>query len=1524
MCLIHPFQALFHWVYIQLVRLFAKEETKAQGYQELPDGGTAIKDNTPEVMGGKSYFLDLNKGENLSQQYYRIRRGDTVIFKQNSSLYGCNVKLFSEFPEKNEPYVRGKYRQVFNRVTALRPGSFHYFFTIDGSDTNVDGEGYILVEPSLKIGGDPLPLDCIQCITYLSKCLGPLSSWREKLAVARETGYNMIHFTPIQELGGSNSAYSLRNQLKVSSAFGEDTKSSPSIEAVAEITEELRNQWKMLSICDIVLNHTANESEWLLEHPECAYNLENSPHLRPAYVLDHVLHQFSLDVARGDFETCGVPPAVNCEDHLNAMRYQLGTFLVPKAKIPDMFLIDVPKYVQLFKETISFAEPSKRHDNVNESNIKIIQDPNYKRLGSTINMDLAVNIYNVFRSDCFDEDTRQKKCTESFKSKLDSLNNDMRNIIEDHLRNAVDNCIATVRYFRIDPSGPKIPLVTKNDLLVPRYFEELNGSKDEDAFTDKAKYIAAHNGWVMNYDPLKDFAEPGSNVYLRRELIAWGDSVKLRYGKNKEDCPYLWQHMKEYVETTARVFDGVRLDNCHSTPIHVAQYLLDAARLINPNLFIVAELFTNSDLTDNVFINKLGITSLIREAMSGWDSHEVGRLVYRYGGKVIGAMGEEKASRMAHALFMDITHDNPSPVEKRTVYDLLPTAALVSMASCASGSTAGYDQLVPHHVHVVEEDRNYMSLDDTETCSGIMKAKKALNKLHYTLAKEGYNQVFVDQIDKDIVCVTRQNPITLDSVVLFSYTAFSCPNDAMSGSGKGVTTAGLAHSVILEAFLTHKSNIRFVSPNLKDFTKDPSVINGLSDYVVDVKENIALADSNMIQAVPSGTSTRLNLTCRFKPGTVVAVRIMSRKSAKEAAANIIAGNDYSNAVSKLDFIDLNYALYRHHTEEDGGGPYNIPGFGLPTYCGLQGMMSILEEVARNDDLGHPLCGNLRDGLWLCHYITLRFSKLPHLQSLGSIMEKEFALMEDLPAPLRPWGFYTIVARIYKCLIDHAISLMPEPIKFGNDFAHRLSLCSIQMAGVVRSAPLPPLSEAMNPPKPKTEIDSNGKKRQLTATLAAGLPHFSSGYMRSWGRDTFISLKGLLLLTNRFDEARYIILGYAACLRHGLIPNLLDAYGLKPRYNCRDAVWWWLYSIKEYVLLAPNGTEILKDKVNRIFPKDDSDVTFLDQELSAVMQEALNVHFQGLCFRERNAGIQIDEHMTSAGFDNQIGVHPETGFVFGGNEWNCGTWMDKMGSSVEAGTKGRPATPRDGSAVEIVGLSMAVISWLEEAHLQGLYPHGGVSRKNKNGSTTSWTWADWSCKIKDNFEKEFWVDVDAKGDYVNRRGIYKDSVGATQPWADFRLRPNFTIAMVVAPELFSKERARIALENTKVLVGPLGMKTLDPSDLAYFGDYDNSNNSADSRVAHGFNYHQGPEWVWPVGYYLMAKLRFSSEPEKTKLEIEKYLSTHWSHIATNHWRGLPELTNSNGAFCRDSCHTQAWSASTLLETWIELLMDKSSQ
>ena len=88
-----------------------------------------------------------------------------------------------------------------------------------------DGYGYFIVDPVLTVGRSetPLPMDAIQIQTFLPKLLGSFPEWKDRLIVAQKTGYNMIHFTPLQRLNSeSNSSYSISDHLSLNPSFSTD------------------------------------------------------------------------------------------------------------------------------------------------------------------------------------------------------------------------------------------------------------------------------------------------------------------------------------------------------------------------------------------------------------------------------------------------------------------------------------------------------------------------------------------------------------------------------------------------------------------------------------------------------------------------------------------------------------------------------------------------------------------------------------------------------------------------------------------------------------------------------------------------------------------------------------------------------------------------------------------------------------------------------------------------------------------------------------------------------------------------------------------------------------------------------------------------------------------------------------------------------------------------------------------------------------------------------------------------------
>ncbi|CAN9502909.1 unnamed protein product [Ophioblennius macclurei] len=1523
--------------------------------------------------------LVLNEKENLERTLFRLEQGFELQFRLGPSLQGKRVIVRTNYPLEGQQFVRSNFRALaWNYPTGREDdsdkycslelkmaGSYQYHFGFPDRS----GGGYFVVDPVLRVGADDhvLPLDCITIQTYLSKCLGHLDDWPDRLRVAKESGYNMIHLTPLQTLGESRSCYSLADQLTFSPEYSPEGQSY-TWEDVGALVAKLKTEWNMACITDVVYNHTAANSPWIQEHPECGYNLLNSPHLRPAWVLDRAMWHLTTRVAEGRYKDKGLPADITDESHLNAIRTVMWQDVFPQIKLWEFFQIKVDSAVEQFKALLQKGAKPDQSKTEGKKGLKIIQDPEYRRFGNTVDMDFALETFVPHSSSSQHID----ECCHLLKQRLNDLNEEQHNIVNQHEEQAINCLVGNVVYERLAGHGPKLGPVTRKDPLVTRYFtfpyEDMTLEQEMKLLEqpDKMCHFLAHNGWVMGDDPLRNFAEPGSNVYLRRELICWGDSVKLRYGSGPEDCPYLWAHMQNYTEITAKYFHGVRLDNCHSTPLHVAEAMLDAARLVRPNLYVIAELFTGSELIDNVFVNRLGISSLIREAMSAGDSHEEGRLVYRYGGEPVGAFVQPSLRPLipsiAHAMFLDVTHDNECPIQIRSALDSLPSSAIVSMACCATGSTRGYDEMVPHQISVVKEERFYpkWNLAAVPTCkgevcsqSGIIAGKLAVNKLHQELASQGFMQVFVDQVDADIVAITRHCPSTHQSVVTVSRTAFWNPKTHQYDANvPPMFIPGKIEEVVLEA--------RMVERIAGSYEKDKNFINGMPEYTVEIKEHIPLEESTLAKKSDVNSKGRSEFVQeitfqKLTPGSVIAFRVsldpnaqklvgvlryyLSQFSPKYKRGSVADDNPpealqmpLAQLMSKLTLAEMNILLFRCDSEEqeDGGGCYSIPGWESLKYAGLQGLISVLAHIRPNNDLGHPVCANLRQGDWLIDFVSNRLiNKEGALKQVGQWMAAMFSILKHFPRYLIPCYFDAILVSTYTTALDATYKLMSGFVQNGSSFVRHLALGSVQLCGVGRFPNLPPLSSKLED-IPVRVNPNTGLKEQCCVSMSAGLPHFSAGIFRCWGRDTFIALRGLMLVTGRHVEARNLILAFAGTLRHGLIPNLLGE-GRCARYNCRDAVWWWLQCIQDYATFVPEGHEILRCPVTRMYPTDDSEPCKpgeVEQPLYDVIQEALQRQLEGISFRERNAGPQIDRNMRDEGFNVASKVDPATGFVTGGNRFNCGTWMDKMGESDRARNKGMPATPRDGAAVEIVGLSKSTVRWVVELHAQGLFPYDGA-KVQKQGTESFISYADWNQQLQRSFEAGFWVSGDPKDpnekhpDLVHKKGIYKDSYGASSAWCDYQLRPNFTIAMVVAPELFTVERAWHALEVAeKKLLGPLGMKTLDPDDMVYCGVYDNALDNDNYNLAKGFNYHQGPEWLWPVGYFLRAKLYFAKKLgeevyARTVTLVKNVLSRHYTHLESSPWKGLPELTNENGQYCPFSCETQAWSLATVLEVLHDL-------
>ncbi|UWZ40347.1 glycogen debranching enzyme family protein [Dactylosporangium roseum] len=154
------------------------------------------------------------------------------------------------------------------------------------------------------------------------------------------------------------------------------------------------------------------------------------------------------------------------------------------------------------------------------------------------------------------------------------------------------------------------------------------------------------------------------------------------------------------------------------------------------------------------------------------------------------------------------------------------------------------------------------------------------------------------------------------------------------------------------------------------------------------------------------------------------------------------------------------------------------------------------------------------------------------------------------------------------------------------------------------------------------------------SAVAGYPWFGE-----WSRDLMTSFGGLLLATNRYAEAREVLLRAGATVSEGMLANTADTGTLE--YNTADAALWFLHAIGRYVDATGDLDTVAA--------------------LAGSMQDILAHHRDGTRY-----GIVAD---------------PADGLLTQGCPGYALTWMD-------ARVDGRPVTERRGKPVEINAL------WIE--------------------------------------------------------------------------------------------------------------------------------------------------------------------------------------------------------------------------------------
>ncbi len=378
-------------------------------------------------------------------------------------------------------------------------------------------------------------------------------------------------------------------------------------------------------------------------------------------------------------------------------------------------------------------------------------------------------------------------------------------------------------------------------------------------------------------------------------------------------------------------------------------------------------------------------------------------------------------------------------------------------------------------------------------------------------------------------------------------------------------------------------------------------------------------------------------------------------------------------------------------------------------------------------------------------------------------------------------------------------------------------------------------------------------RSSGVSVIAGYPWFAD-----WGRDSMISLPGLLLVTGRLGEALDVLRTFAGALRRGLIPNRFDDYDAPAHYNTVDAPLWFVHAAHEYLAAGGDGR------------------TFAGELLPAC--------------------VEIVEAYR-AGTDHGIGIDHD-GLVFAGDAGTQLTWMDAQRDGVTF-------TPRHGKAVEINALWYNALRWLAGS-LRG------------DDATRAGECAALADRVRDSFRAAF---VTFEGGLIDHRtpgplgwapsgGVRPNQVfAASLPHSPLDAEQSRRVLDEVRRELLTPFGLR-----TLARAGDPGSGSAADPGSPYRGRYEGSLFERDAA------YHNGTAWPWLVGPYAEAVMRVGAFSGESRAEARRALAplVRWLEDGWSPGQ-LPEIFDGEGderAPQRpDGCPAQAWSIAEVLRVWV---------